>query len=316
MYFIFCTSKKKENNMKNKFIKLLLFTFSFYTFGNKITLNPKTLPIISNLSETDIIYKQFSQVIEINDKKTAKKEPLIYEFYSYTVKPNENLFTIHSATNIPYDTLATLNSINDISEKITNKTIIIPTVKGIFICEKPESPIEILTYRENNFSLANYKIICYNINEKVLYFLPDMRFTSTTRAFFLDSTYLMPLEKSKITSDFGMRISPISGNWKFHKGVDLGADEGTPVYACKNGKVFSCIRNDEIFGNYIILSHSNGMTSVYAHLSEIDVKKDEIIQKGTPIGKVGSTGAVTGPHLHFEIRKGGIATNPFDLIKN
>jgi murein DD-endopeptidase MepM/ murein hydrolase activator NlpD len=57
------------------------------------------------------------------------------------------------------------------------------------------------------------------------------------------------------------------------------------------------------------------MTSVYAHLSKINVKKDEIIRKGYQIGNVGSTGAVTGPHLHFEIRKNGIATNPFDFIK-
>ena len=142
-----------------------------------------------------------------------------------------------------------------------------------------------------------------------------MRFTATTRAFFIDSNILMPLEKSNITSDYGMRISPISGNWKFHKGIDLGASEGTPVYACKNGKVVVCVKNDKTFGNYIILSHSDGMTSVYAHLSKINVKKDEIIRKGYQIGNVGSTGAVTGPHLHFEIRKNGIATNPFDMIK-
>ena len=56
------------------------------------------------------------------------------------------------------------------------------------------------------------------------------------------------------------------------------------------------------------------MTSVYAHLSEIDVKKDEIIQKGTPIGKVGSTGAVTGPHLHFEVLKNGAHTDPYAYL--
>jgi murein DD-endopeptidase MepM/ murein hydrolase activator NlpD len=188
-------------------------------------------------------------------------------------------------------------------------------MKGIFICKNPQSSLEILLYEENKFLLGKHDKLCYNINNKVLFFLPNMRFTATTRAFFIDSNIFMPLEKSNITSDYGMRISPISGNWKFHKGIDLGASEGTPVYACKNGKVAVCVKNDKTFGNYIILSHSNGMTSVYAHLSKINVKKDEIIRKGYQIGNVGSTGAVTGPHLHFEIRKNGIATNPFDFIK-
>ncbi|NJK52520.1 MAG: M23 family metallopeptidase [Leptolyngbyaceae cyanobacterium SU_3_3] len=115
---------------------------------------------------------------------------------------------------------------------------------------------------------------------------------------------LFPLSiPSVITSVFGWRVHPISGNQRFHSGTDLGAPMGTPVLAALTGRVLLA----DFFGGYglaIALEHSQGtQQTLYAHLSEIFVKPGEVIKQGTVIGRVGSTGNSTGPHLHFEFRQ-------------
>ena len=124
----------------------------------------------------------------------------------------------------------------------------------------------------------------------------------------------LPLSKKIVTSGFGYRVSPITGKWKFHAGIDLAAPEGTEVYACKQGKVKTAAYSD-IYGNYIVLSHNNSTTSLYAHLSQILVQKNESVATGQKIGLTGTTGASTGPHLHFEVRENGTPMDPSKMIK-
>jgi murein DD-endopeptidase MepM/ murein hydrolase activator NlpD len=106
-----------------------------------------------------------------------------------------------------------------------------------------------------------------------------------------------------ITSLFGWRTHPISGTARLHTGTDIGASMGTPVLAALAGRVILA----DAMGGYglaIALEHNSGIQqTLYAHLSEIFVKPGELIQQGTVIGRVGSTGASTGPHLHFEFRQ-------------
>jgi murein DD-endopeptidase MepM/ murein hydrolase activator NlpD len=119
---------------------------------------------------------------------------------------------------------------------------------------------------------------------------------------------------SPITSLFGWRIHPISGNTKMHTGTDIAAPEGTPVLAAMAGKVLLA----DTLGGYgltIALEHSDGtQQTLYGHLSEIFVKPGELIQQGAVIGRVGSTGNSTGPHLHLEFRQltdaGWMAVDP------
>ena len=280
---------------------------------NQIVINPDLLPVIQNLSHTDLTYRQYIQTVDHNNKIASRPEhdfsDYLEEYYAYTVKKGEDLLSIHASTGIPYDTISTLNSISDTSEVITNKRIILPTIKGIYQELNPSNTIQILITKENS-DFANSLSQCYNVNNHKFIFFPGKRFTSLQRAFFLDSGMGLPLDSIQVTSEFGYRTSPISGTWKFHKGVDFRAKIGTQVYACKGGVVTTCVKNDPIFGNYIILSHPNGITSVYAHLSKIMVTKNQVVQKGNVIGLVGQTGAATGPHLHFEIRQNGIATDP------
>jgi murein DD-endopeptidase MepM/ murein hydrolase activator NlpD len=126
---------------------------------------------------------------------------------------------------------------------------------------------------------------------------------------------LFPLSiPAPITSLFGWRIHPITGESRFHSGVDLGAPLGTPVLAALAGRVAIA----DWLGGYgltVTLEHGDGkQETLYAHLSEIFVKPGEVVQQGEAIGLVGSTGLSTGPHLHFEFRQltdeGWVALDP------
>ena len=118
-----------------------------------------------------------------------------------------------------------------------------------------------------------------------------------------------PMEFSRVTSGFAMRFHPILQSWRQHLGVDYGAPTGTAVRTVGEGLVeFAGWQNG--FGNVIHVRHSGDRTTVYAHLSRIEVKKGQRIDQGQRIGAVGSTGWATGPHLHFEFRVRGAHQDP------
>ena len=118
-----------------------------------------------------------------------------------------------------------------------------------------------------------------------------------------------PLEFSRVTSGFAMRMHPILNTWKQHNGVDYGAPTGTPVRTIGDGVVeFAGWQNG--YGNVIHIKHGNERSTVYAHLSRIDVAKGAKVEQGETIGAVGQTGWATGPHLHFEVKIDGVQQDP------
>lgn len=121
-----------------------------------------------------------------------------------------------------------------------------------------------------------------------------------------------PLSGS-ITSEFGNRIHPITGEEKFHAGIDIGASEGTPVGAAGAGEVTTAGWYGG-YGNAVIIDHGNGLESLYGHLSAIMVSVGDLVSQMQTIGLVGSTGNSTGPHLHFELRQDGSPIDPSALF--
>ncbi|MDD2433196.1 MAG: peptidoglycan DD-metalloendopeptidase family protein [Clostridia bacterium] len=119
---------------------------------------------------------------------------------------------------------------------------------------------------------------------------------------------------SKITSFFGYRIHPIFKKRSFHAGIDIGAPTGTPVRASENGRVIY-VGNKGGYGQAIILDHGGGISTQYSHLSAYLVKPGDLVLKGDAIGKIGSTGWSTGPHLDFIIRVNGEPQNPLTYVK-
>ena len=112
-----------------------------------------------------------------------------------------------------------------------------------------------------------------------------------------------------VTSNFGWRTHPILGTERFHSGIDFGADYGSLIYASEQGRVIYADWYGG-YGNAVIVDHGNGMTTLYAHCSDLYVKDGDIVAKGQPIASVGSTGFSTGPHLHFELRANGEPIDP------
>ena len=118
---------------------------------------------------------------------------------------------------------------------------------------------------------------------------------------------------TRITSQFGMRTHPITGIYKLHTGVDIGAPLGADFIAANDGVVIKAGYN-VAYGNMVVLDHGGGITTLYAHGSEILIELGQVVTKGTPILKVGSTGYSTGPHAHFEVRVNGEYVEPLDYI--
>jgi len=125
-----------------------------------------------------------------------------------------------------------------------------------------------------------------------------------------------PIDGARITSGFGMRLHPLLGYSKMHKGIDFGAPTGTPIFAAGNGTIVSIGRNGD-YGNYIRLRHNGQYQTAYAHMSKFasGLKKGDKVTQGEVIGYVGATGRATGPHLHYEVMIGGEQVNP-GKVKN
>ena len=131
----------------------------------------------------------------------------------------------------------------------------------------------------------------------------------------LQSAYLTsPMQFSRVTSGFAMRFHPIHQTWRAHLGVDYGAPVGTPVRTVGDGVVeFAGVQGG--FGNVVIIRHNGSDTTVYAHLSRIDVRKGQGVSQGQRVGAVGATGWATGPHLHFEFRVNGRHQDPLTVAR-
>lgn len=123
----------------------------------------------------------------------------------------------------------------------------------------------------------------------------------------------MPLDGARLTSDFGMRTHPVLGGRRKHKGIDLAAPTGTPIYATADG----IVERAEWFSSYglfVGIQHGANLETRYAHMSRLAVAEGQWVKKGDIIGYVGSTGRSTGPHLHYEVRIEGVAVNPIPYM--
>ncbi|MBO7376905.1 MAG: M23 family metallopeptidase, partial [Clostridia bacterium] len=125
----------------------------------------------------------------------------------------------------------------------------------------------------------------------------------------------LPLSCYHITYPFGTRLHPVYHTYKTHYGIDIAAPRNTSVYASKPGKV-TAAQYHSSYGNYILIDHLDGTSTLYAHLNTgtLKVKKGDVVNRGDIIAGVGTTGVSTGYHLHFEVRVNGNSVNPMDYL--
>ena len=117
---------------------------------------------------------------------------------------------------------------------------------------------------------------------------------------------------ARITSGFGLRIHPILRFARMHRGIDFGARWGTPIHAAADGQVTRAGWAGG-YGRQVRLAHGGGLASSYSHMSSLSVEPGTLVRQGQLIGYVGSSGLSTGPHLHYEVYRGGVAVNPMNV---
>jgi murein DD-endopeptidase MepM/ murein hydrolase activator NlpD len=187
--------------------------------------------------------------------------------------------------------------------------LLLPSMPGLFIPEGPESDLEQLLAASRTTQRGISVTVNRNNQKERFRFIPGADFSPTERAFFLNTGFRFPLRRYRLTSPFGPRINPVTGTFRVHEGLDLAAPEGDEVFAARDG-VVTDLGEDPVYGKYIIIRHGESWASLYGHLSEINTVLRSSVRSGTLIGRVGSTGQSTGPHLHFELRQNGQAQDP------
>jgi len=280
--------------------------------------SPSPYPAIRSAGPEDLIYEQLVDSVERfhQSEKAGTAAPEL-SFYAYTLPEDLDIFSLAAAFSIPYDALASLNRMPNAATIAKGSTLVIPSLPGIFVAERPANDLEYLMKSLWVEEAEPHVSVRANIDGRFadFSFYPGAEFHPSERTFFLVAGFRFPLPKGVITSGFGERLDPFTGrSMKFHTGIDIGAPYGTEVYAARSGRVEST-GYGEVYGNFVIVAHDPIWETLYGHLSKILVAKGQSVQVGEAIGLVGSTGMSTGPHLHFETRRRGVATDPAPLLE-
>ncbi|HRX16597.1 MAG TPA: M23 family metallopeptidase [Spirochaetota bacterium] len=271
--------------------------------------------------------------------KELKKKDYRWHISTHKIKKGENIWNIARAYGVSHKIIISYNSIKNPDRIRPGKELDIPNKRGVEYKVKSGDTLSQIAL-DYNVSLNTAKK--YNKNRDQIkigqmLFLPDAvqvieQSASKNISQVADNKVKTSDNRSRvaaqvsdgivfgwplhgdITSHFGMRVHPISGNRQYHNGIDIRADIATAVRSSEKGRVIFCGWKDG-YGKMIVLKHEKNYLTVYAHLSGYLVKKNETVKKGQKIGLSGNTGLSTGPHLHFEIRKYETPLNPIRMIK-
>jgi murein DD-endopeptidase MepM/ murein hydrolase activator NlpD len=280
-------------------------------------------PVIMRLDGRDTLFRQYMADVEasrgrIFNQGKIRKNPSVFmeslTIYRYTPSKGEDIFFLAARCNIPYAAIASLNRINHPAMVEAGRSLLLPSCPGIFVPAEPLSDLERLLVLARS-PLDPDESVALTITpggtdtETVFYFYPGAEFNATERAFFLNSGFRFPLRTFRLTSAYGLRQNPITGNIRLHRGLDMAAPEGTGVFAAADG-IITEIGEDPVYGIYVVIKHGESWASLYGHLQKVETTLRSFVQSGTLIGRVGSTGQSTGPHLHFELRQNGKARDP------
>ncbi len=257
----------------------------------------------------------------LNGKKFGKTEFSIPTFEIYEVKSGDSLYEIAKKFKLDLAILRANNPQVGNVLKVGDKLNIL-SGNGIFYkVKKGDSLYKISKkYNVKIDDIINYNKLDSNaLTAGQSLYLPNPDLKRVKQASVKKSVaaqrnvaFSMPVKWRGVTSPFGRRYHPVLKRYIYHKGADLRA-QYVPLYATKNGKV-SYAGWMSGYGKIVIIKHSGGYETRSAHLNNIYVKPGQYVKQGQLIGKTGMTGRVTGPHLHFEIRKNGVPYNPIKYL--
>lgn len=285
-------------------IEIVLFLFTVLFFNSRINSSQKP-ELLKNLDYNNQSVKRLREDIKNNLKVSIsnleRSELTSLEFYRYVVKKEDNFFKIMARTGMDIDTISSVNSLTSPYDIYPGMELLIPNMRGVYDSDERENSFLIRKKLSKKYKLAE-KFISFD-EDKKLWFIPGKGLPKEERSFFYGVAFYRPLgSEGIISSRFGKRKDPFTRKETFHGGLDMAAEEGTPVYASADGEVYFSDKKGG-YGNLIILGHKLGYETLYGHLSSISVRPGEKVHKGQKIGEVGQTGRATGNHLHFEVRR-------------
>jgi hypothetical protein len=300
-----------------------LFCFVLFLTASLLPAQePPSFPLISRLDPTDPAFRQYVADVDAARLRTYNRErngetaaslAEALTVYAYRPDPRDDAFSLAARCNVPVSALASLNHLPHPDSFAQAPLLLLPSMPGLFIDEDPDTDLEMLLLAGRTEQGGVPVVMSGNGARERFLFIPGADFTPTELAFFLNAGFRYPLRSYRLSSPFGPRINPVTGNFAVHQGLDLAAPEGTEVYAARDGEVVE-IGEDPVYGNFIIIRHGETWASLYGHLSKFEIALRSRVRSGTLIGRVGSTGQSTGPHLHFELRQNGRAQDPGRLL--
>ncbi|MEM9923561.1 MAG: M23 family metallopeptidase [Cyanobacteria bacterium P01_D01_bin.50] len=266
---------------------------------------------------------------QAQSKETGCPIPALERFVSHQVAPSETLESIAQRYNIAPETIIRMNPTIGKGKVTVGKSLIIPPYNGIVVKVPRGQTWRQIATKHKIRADALFEVNGCQENPRVV-FVPQLKKSpnpTQTQPTVLNAIsnssklagYPLP-ENTVVAFPYGWQINPSNGDVFFHSGIDLSAQYGTSVQAIGEGIVVFA-QEQGSYGNLVIINHSNGLQSRYAHLEDIKVRVGEEVNKGDLVGSVGSTGTPTlkGPHLHFEIRSssslGWVAKDPKDFLK-
>ena len=277
-------------------------------------------PLLRVLTKDDALFVQQQAALDefrgVAESHNRGDTPFpVLSLFEYTRRSTDDLFSLNARIGLRYDTLATLNGAPDKGSFDARSTILIPSQDGLFVNNPPRGWLEelILSTRLENGEQPQALVVVRDGKRLPVWYFANESFSAVERKYFLGMLFSRPLAVLRVTSGFGWRGDPFTGQREFHDGIDLAGNEGAEVMAARDGVVVETGTNATL-GNYIILDHGNGLETVYGHLSAIRVIMNQRVVSGAVIGLLGHTGYATGPHLHFEVREKGTAMDPAQLL--
>ncbi len=303
--------------MKHKFMILMLLSGVLLSIRGYADSQVEKLDnlIYQNNSILKTIREDIKQTIYTVKSGRPEKNLPELRFYSYRVKENENFWVVMSKCSLDMDTLMSVNNLTSPFQVEPGTIIYIPNMRGVIIPgESLKTLYSVITGEKINIKYVKAVNKSENLDKKFL-FIPCGKISKIEKSLFLGTAFFSPIRFGQKTSGFGTRRNPFnSRRMEFHKGIDLGCHTGTTVHAARKGEVVFT-GYEEGYGKLVIIEHEFGYRSYYGHLGKSLVKSGQIVKPGEIIALSGNTGRSTGPHLHFEIRKNGMAINPQTFLK-
>jgi len=279
-------------------------------------VRPVPKPVFPEATEMEqILYR--SLVPEEQPSDRSKLNPVVLktlQLTTYTIKAGETISQIAQEFKLNLDTILSWNDIRDARTLKVGMALEIPNTNGLKYTVRRGDTLERIARSAGvplNGILDWNSLTSQLITPGQDLFLPGARMSSNQVNGILGKLFIYPVA-GELSSRFGNRPDPFTGEIRFHEGIDLAANTGTPIYAAMGGTVRSTGVNP-IFGKFVIMQH-DGYQTLYGHMSRILVQNGQTIGQGGRIGDVGNTGYSTGSHLHFGIYKGGVPVDPLRFL--